>query len=96
MSLLELPMILLYVRMTSAFPAHNLVTGRGNLVFLYLKYIKVKYLGPYFNMWSLWDFSTIKFLVRDYKLIFPIFLFFPQTFFLFSISIPHVFSLSKF
>ena len=61
MTLLELPMILLYMHMTSSFHAHDIVTERGNLVFLYLKYIKSNVPRD----------PTIKFLMRDYKLIFP-------------------------
>ena len=48
MTLLELPMILLYVRMTSSFPTRDLVTdsqGEAIWSFLHLKYIKVRFLG---------------------------------------------------
>ena len=44
MSLLELPIILLYVHMISSFSTHDLVTdSQGGAIcsFLYLKYIKV-------------------------------------------------------
>ena len=43
----------------------------GKSVFSIFKYIKVKSLGPYINYFNFWDFSSIKSLVGDLKLIFP-------------------------
>ena len=78
-------MTLLEVSMHLSFPAHGVTTRvhalvnpypltcllrlRGKTVFSHLEYIKVR---SHFNLESLWDFSSIKSLVRDYKLIFPI------------------------